>query len=165
MATAQVPATNDRPVFDSVSTLLHDMMRNIAEPVRVREEDLANQLGVSRTPVREALIRLESMGMVRLRPGRGAVLMPVTDEEYIEWLQLREHLEGLATHEAALNASQRDVQQLHALFLPFIGLDEDTCPQDAYAQANVAFHQALITLAQNRLLARVWRAFGHVVNK
>jgi len=154
-------STPERPVFESVSTLLHDMMRKIAAPIRVREEDLANQLGVSRTPVREALIRLESTGMVRLHPGRGAVLSPVTDEEYIEWLQLRELLEGFAAREAALNASQRDVERLHALFAPFVGLDESNCPQDAYAQANVTFHQALITLAQNHLLARVWRAFGH----
>ncbi|KDB58178.1 iron dependent repressor, N-terminal DNA-binding domain protein, partial [Bordetella bronchiseptica A1-7] len=92
-------------MFEDVSALLRDMMKDITEPVRVREEDLANQLGVSRTPVREALIRLESTGMVHLRPGRGALLTPVTDEEYIEWLQLREQLEGFATREAALNAS------------------------------------------------------------
>jgi len=151
----------ERSVFENVSALLRDMMQDLAQPVRVREEDLAKKLGVSRTPVREALIRLESVGMVCLRPGRGALLNPVTDEEYLEWLQVRESLEGLAAREAALNASQRDVQRLRAFFLPFMDLDEDACPQDAYGQANVAFHQEVIALARNQLLARVWAAFGH----
>lgn len=153
------PATQS--VFEDVSALLREMMQDITEPVRVREEDLANQLGVSRTPVREALIRLESTGLVHLRPGRGALLTPVTDEEYIEWLQLREQLESFATREAALNASQRDVERLRALFAPFIGLDENACPPASYGQANVAFHIEIIALANNRLLERVWESFGH----
>ena len=132
-------------VFEDVSALLRDMMKDITEPVRVRE----------------AWIRLESTGMVHLRPGRGALLTPVTDEEYIEWLQLREQLEGFATREAALNASQRDVERLRALFAPFIGLDEDAFAPVPYGQANVAFHKEIIALANNRLLERVWAAFGH----
>jgi len=148
-------------VYEDVSALLRDMMTDIKEPIRVREEDLANQLGVSRTPVREALIRLESTGLVSLRPGRGALLSPVTDQQYIEWLQLREVLEGFAAHEAALNASQRDVERLKAIFAPFLGEkgpDEDA---NAYAQANVNFHKEIVALANNKLLERVWAAFGH----
>lgn len=148
-------------VFEDVSALLQDMMADITEPIRVREEDLANQLGVSRTPVREALIRLESTGIVSLRPGRGALLTPVTDEEYIEWLQLREQLEGFATREAALNASQRDVERLRAIFTPFIDTPEDQQKAGSYALANVAFHKEIMCLANNKLLSRVWAAFGH----
>ncbi|MHA3904915.1 GntR family transcriptional regulator [Castellaniella sp. WN] len=147
-------------VYEDVRTLLGGMMQDITEPVRVREEDLANQLGVSRTPVREALIRLESTGLVSLRPGRGALLSPVTDEEYIEWLQLREMLEGFAAHEAALNASQRDVERLRALFAPFL-VESGERDANAYAQANVTFHEEIIALANNRLLEKVWAAFGH----
>ncbi len=141
--------------------MLNDMMKDITEPIRVREEDLANQLGVSRTPVREALIRLESTGLVSLRPGRGALLSPVTDDEYVEWLQLREVLEGFAAREAALNASQRDVERLHALFEPFLGEEGPEHAAEAYAQANVAFHKEIMALANNLLLERVWAAFGH----
>lgn len=148
-------------VFEDVSALLQDMMTDITEPIRVREEDLANQLGVSRTPVREALIRLESTGIVSLRPGRGALLTPVTDKEYIEWLQLREQLEGFATREAALNASQRDVERLRAIFTPFIETPDDEQKAESYALANVAFHKEIMRLANNQLLIRVWAAFGH----
>lgn len=148
-------------VFEDVSALLLERMKGITEPVRVREEDLANQLGVSRTPVREALIRLESTGVVSLRPGRGALLSPVTDDEYIEWLQLREQLEGFATREAAMNASQRDVERLRGIFKPFLDEQGGEAAPEAYAQANVAFHIEIIKLANNQLLEKVWEAFGH----
>jgi len=156
------PKLDAQGVFDAVNEHLQSIRTDLTEPLRVREEALAEKLGVSRTPVREALIRLESVGMISLRPGRGALLMPVTDAEYLEWLQIRELLEGLASREAALNASQRDVDNLLAIFAPFI----DRAPQDAsdldYAKANVAFHKEIMRLCGNSLLIRVWASFGHL---
>lgn len=148
-------------VYEAVSAHLNALRSAITEPVRVREEDLANQLGVSRTPVREALIRLDSTGVISLRPGRGALLQPVSDRDYREWLQLREQLEGFAAREAALNASQRDVMALRAIFAPFeeAGVAEAKATQ--YSQANVAFHVNVIRLANNHLLEHVWASFGH----
>ncbi|WP_454690246.1 GntR family transcriptional regulator [Achromobacter aloeverae] len=158
-------------VFDAVNEHLKSLREGLTEPVRIGEEALAEQLGVSRTPVREALIRLDGMGMVRLRPGRGALLMPVTDAEYLEWLQIREHLEGLATREAALNASGRDVEQLRAIFAPFQAPSgrsgergdrgRDREGDEAYAEANVLFHKEIMRLSGNGLLARIWESFGH----
>lgn len=154
--------TPNQIVFDNVNELLSNMRQEITEPVRVREEELAERLGVSRTPVREALIRLESTGMISLRPGKGALLLPITDEDYIEWLQLREVLEGFAAHEATLNASQRDVERLQGIFQPFVNPDTNQKLDDvAYAQANVNFHKEIIALAKNNLLEKVWSAFGH----
>lgn len=138
-----------------------EQMHELTEPVRIREEDVALQLGVSRTPVREALIRLDGKGIVSLRPGKGALLSPVTDEEYIEWLHLREYLEGYAAREAAQNASYRDVIRLRAIFEPFINGIDGESTQNAYAQANVNFHNEIIKLAGSSLLEKVWEAFGH----
>lgn len=161
MNTKQVPKSTSAGVYEAVSAHLNALRSAITEPVRVREEDLANQLGVSRTPVREALIRLDSTGVISLRPGRGALLQPVSDRDYREWLQLREQLEGFAAREAALNASQRDVMALRAIFAPFEepGMAEAKAAQ--YSQANVAFHVEVIRLANNHLLERVWASFGH----
>lgn len=154
--------TPSQIIFDNVNELLSNMRQDITEPIRVREEELAERLGVSRTPVREALIRLESTGMISLRPGKGALLLPITDEDYIEWLQLREILEGFAAHEATLNASQRDVERLMSIFQPFLDPVSNAKQEDsAYAQANVNFHKEIIALAKNSLLERVWSAFGH----
>lgn len=149
-------------VFEAVSTHLSKLRSAITEPVRVREEDLANQLGVSRTPVREALIRLDSTGFISLRPGRGALLQPVSDRDYREWLQLREQLEGFAAREAALNASLRDVMALRAIFAPFIEPGVAEAKATEYSEANVAFHIELFRLANNHLLERVWASFGHL---
>ncbi|MFF7058104.1 GntR family transcriptional regulator [Achromobacter spanius] len=138
------------------------MRADLQEPIRIREEELASALGVSRTPVREALIRLEGTGMVNLRPGRGALLMPVTDRDYAEWLQIREQLEGVATREAALNASRRDVERLREIFAPFLDGSADGTGAAAYSRANVEFHQQIMHLAGNELLRRVWMSFDHV---
>ena len=161
ISTKLSPKTTSAGVFEAVSAHLNELRSAITEPVRVREEDLANQLGVSRTPVREALIRLDSTGLISLRPGRGALLQPVSDRDYLEWLQLREQLEGFAAREAALNASHRDVMALRAIFEPFLepGVAEAKAAQ--YSQANVAFHVDVIRLANNHLLERVWASFGH----
>lgn len=159
---SELPKLSSQQVLSAVSAHLQVLRSTITEPIRVREEALAAQVGVSRTPVREALIRLESVGMVSLRPGKGALLMPVTDAEYLEWLQIREQLEGLTTREAALNASQRDVDHLRAIFRPFLTPSDDAEVHLRYAEANVLFHQEIMRLCGNDLLSRMWAAFGHL---
>jgi DNA-binding GntR family transcriptional regulator len=161
MTTKLAPKSTSLGVFEAVSAHLNELRSAITEPTRVREEDLATQLGVSRTPVREALIRLDSTGLISLRPGRGALLQPVSDRDYLEWLQLREQLEGFAAREAALNASQRDVMALRAIFEPFLAQGVAEAMASEYSQANVTFHVEVIRLANNHLLERVWASFGH----
>ena len=147
-------------VYDSVRKILLRLATQIEQPLRIKEEELAKQLGVSRTPVREALLCLSREGVLDFRPKRGAVLLPVTEKQYLEWLQLREELEGFAAREAAMNASQRDVDKLRAIFAPFTDENLDLHAVE-YAAANVEFHAAVIALAANSLLETVWRSFGH----
>jgi len=148
-------------VLQDVSAHLQALRGSITSPVRIREEELAGQLGVSRTPVREALIRLDTTGLVSLRPGKGAILQPVTDADYLEWLQIRELLDGLATREAALNSSQRDVEGLRQIFAPFRTGALAGSPLD-YAKANVQFHEEIVRLSRNALLRKLWLSFGHL---
>ncbi|RTZ44790.1 GntR family transcriptional regulator [Candidimonas sp. SYP-B2681] len=150
----------DDSIYDSVRAHVLGLVKNIDHPVRVREEELAKKLSVSRTPVREALLRLGQEGILTMEPRRGALLSPVTLEDYIEWLKLRIELEAFAAREAALNASQRDVDALRAIFAPFND-DNIDARIDEYAAANVEFHAAVIRLAENSLLGKVWKSFGH----
>jgi DNA-binding GntR family transcriptional regulator len=136
------------------------LVKSIKEPVWVREEELAKKLGVSRTPVREALLRLGQEGILTIEPRRGALLSPLSPGDYIEWLKLRVELEAFATREAALNASKRDVDALRAIFSPFNDDNIDELISE-YAAANVEFHAAVIRLAANSLLEKVWKSFGH----
>jgi len=147
-------------VYETVRELLLDTMGQLEEPMRLSEEAIASRLGVSRTPVREALVRLGDEGIVQFRPRRGAVLMPVTEHEYREWLGIRTELEGYAARLAALNTTQKDVDRLRELMAPFNRGDADAGPQQ-YAVANVAFHELLIELSGNALLAKIWKLFGH----
>jgi DNA-binding GntR family transcriptional regulator len=153
------PVSSDE-VYQSIRSRILSMVSTLDEPVRLREEDVAQELGVSRTPVREALKRLGQEGLLSLQPRRGAVLMPVTPKEYTDWLKLRSELEAFAASEAAFNATKRDVDELRAIFAPF---NEANLAHraDDYAVANVAFHAALIRLADNLVLEKIWNSFGH----
>lgn len=153
-------ASHSDGVYESVRAHVLGLVKDIDEPVRVREEELAKMLNVSRTPVREALLRLGQEGILTMEPRRGALLSPLTKKDYIEWLKLRIELEAFAAREAALNASQRDVDALRALFAPFNpdNLEERV---SEYAAANVEFHAAIMRLAANSLLEKVWKSFGH----
>ncbi len=140
-------------VYRAVRAHVLSLVRDISEPVRVREEELARKLGVSRTPVREALLRLGQEGLLKMERHRGALLSPLTHEQYVEWLKLRVELEGFASREAAMNASQRDVDALRKIFAPFNDENLDVLI-DEYSAANVDFHAALIQLASNKLLEK-----------
>jgi len=146
-------------VYQSVRAHLLRMTSEIDKPIRIREEEVARQLGVSRTPVREAFLLLGQEGFLNLQVGRGAFLMPVTHEEYMEWLQLREELEAFAARQAALNASKHDVDRLRAIFAPFDASNLASHVVE-YAAANVQFHAAIVGLAANSLLMNVWKSFG-----
>jgi len=147
-------------VYQSVRNYVLNLARQIDEPLRIKEQDLAQKLGVSRTPVRQALLRLGQDGILTLEPHKGALLAPATARDYLDWLKIRVELEGFAAREAALNASKRDVDALKGIFA---GFHDDTLDQKAseYAAANVEFHAALMKLADNPLLERIWASFGH----
>lgn len=148
-------------VYEKVRTLLLDRLVHLREPTRVHEEDIADRLGVSRTPVREALVRLAHEGVVAFRPRRGAVLLPVNRKEYFDWLRVREELEGFAARTAALSASPSDIRRLRELFTGFAAEGGSSGRSADYALANVRFHETLIGFADNIVLERIWQSFGH----
>ncbi len=79
---------------------------------RLREVELAEQLGVSRTPLREAFYTLETRGLLQIQPRRGAFVKSVTVEEMEELLTVRVALDGLAAGLAAENAEAADIEEL-----------------------------------------------------
>jgi len=82
---------------------------------RIPEESLAKQFGVSRTPVREAVRRLDEFGLVRLKPRSYAEVISLSEEEADQVVEVREQLEGLAVRHLAEKATDEDVQVLTAL--------------------------------------------------
>jgi DNA-binding GntR family transcriptional regulator len=114
---------------------------------RVREEEVARNLGVSRTPVREALQRLQQRGLLVLGPGRGLVVAQLGHDEVVELYAMREILEGSAARFAAMHATNEEVAKLHELQKQM-----GTADGDAHVTLNRCFHQAIYEAAHNRYL-------------
>src|SRR5258708_27556643 len=91
-------------VYESLRDAIWD--GRIARGERVREEEIARNLGVSRTPVREALQRLQQRGLLVVGAGRGLVVAELSHDQVIELYAMREVLDGSAARFAAQRAAE-----------------------------------------------------------
>lgn len=123
----------------------------------LNEQELAVEIGVSRTPVREALLLLVSDGLVELIPQRGAYVPPVTGREISELMELRGILE---THAARLVIDEQRVPaaQMQATLDQQAALPDVPNPDDAreFIRLDTLFHQQLIDAAGNELISRTY---------
>ena len=120
----------------------------------VDEIALCEDMGISRTPLREALKVLTAEGLVRHEPRRGCFVAEVTEQDLDEIFPVIALLEGRCAHEAALHASDADLQELEALHDRLARSAKSKRINDYYA-TNFAIHEAIIQLAGNRWLAQV----------
>lgn len=118
------------------------------------ESALAEQMNISRTPLREALKVLTAEGLVRHEPRRGCFVNQVTEQDLDDIFPVLTMLEGRCAFEAAQHASDADLQALEALHERLARHANARRITDYYA-ANYAIHEAIITLAGNRWLAQV----------
>ncbi|GIK96925.1 MAG: transcriptional regulator [Alphaproteobacteria bacterium] len=119
--------------------------------IRLDERQLSQDLGVSRTPIREALSLLEQEGFVRTVPRRGIFVVRKTKDEIIQMIYVWAALESMAARLATQKASDEAIASLRRLFTSF----ESSHPNehmDEYSEANVAFHQAIIRLGGCKLI-------------
>ena len=126
-----------------------------AEPdqIRLDERQLSQDLGVSRTPIREAMTLLEQEGFVKTLPRRGIFLVRKTKREIIEMIQVWAALESLAARLITLNTADAEIAGLRHLFDEFQG--DGRSPEghvDEYSDANIKFHQSIIKLSGNRCI-------------
>jgi DNA-binding GntR family transcriptional regulator len=117
---------------------------------RLREVQLAERLGVSRTPVREALKRLEADGLTRVAPPRGFVVTELTHRRVMELYAMREILAGVAARFAAEQASPMEIQTLQELVAQQ-GTAKDVT---AAARLNDRLREAITSAAHNEFLTR-----------
>lgn len=114
---------------------------------RLVEQDIASRLQVSRTPVREALKRLETEGFLEALPRNGLIVKIYSDDEIREIYLIREALESLAAEYAARNATKRDIRELErfAAEMDRAGNDPDSTPQermDGHRRFSEAYNRA-----------------------
>ena len=119
--------------------------------LRLDEKRLAAQLGVSRTPVRDALARLEHEGLVRILPRRGVYIVRKSKGEIIEMLTVWAALESMAARLVCERATDEEIASLHSLFEGFEG-EELRFHLNEYSAANLRFHQRIIELSHSELL-------------
>lgn len=142
----------------SLGDAVHATLRDrIAEGIllpgtRLREVELAKALGVSRTPVREALKRLESDGLMSYQAGRGAIVTELTPSQANELYELRAILEGAAARFAAQHASNVEIEALQRILEQQRKASDDPAEQ---AKLNRRFHKAIYDMAHNRYLLDV----------
>jgi DNA-binding GntR family transcriptional regulator len=125
-----------------------------AGEIRLDERRLSEDLGVSRTPIREAMTLLEQEGFVRTRPRRGIFVVRKTKREIVEIITVMAALESMAARLAAARATRADLAELHALMDDFRN-DNSAERLAEYSDANIAFHQAIIRMSGCALLAEM----------
>ena len=133
-----------------------------AEEIRLDERQLGEALGVSRTPIREAMTVLEQEGFLRTVPRRGVFIVRKTKKQIVEMIEMWAALESMAARLATLNAADRAIGGLRPLFDEFRSAAPSEHLAD-YSDANIAFHQAVIGLSGSHLMGKtIENLFVHV---
>ena len=127
-----------------------DIYRNRSD-IRLDERQLAQDFGISRTPVREAMAQLEREGFVRSVPRRGVYVVRKTRKEVIELITAWAALESMAARLITERAVPDDITSLRKMFATF----EDgqlRAHLDEYSEVNIEFHQSIIRMSGNSVL-------------
>lgn len=125
---------------------------------RLREEELGDRLSLSRTPVREALRRLEAEGVVEHRPRIGAVIRQLDHGEVVALYEMRIVLERTAAELAAKHGHEAEIDMLDQLNDAILAERDNPA---AAAAINQSFHRGLYLAARNRFLEDAARALNH----
>lgn len=136
------------------STLEREILEgSLPGGTQLDEQLLAERFGVSRTPAREALIRLAAIGLVELRPRQGAVVSSVSLRDYVAFSEILVQLEALAARLATRRMSPGEIGELEAA-LASCSEAAGAVDPEAYRRANARFHEVIYAGCRNQILAR-----------
>jgi len=128
---------------------------NIYHPdtdLRLDERQLAERLGISRTPIREALARLAQEGLVQIVPRKGVFVCRKSRDEILEMVVTWAALESMAARLATRNASDEDLRALRKFGMRH-SVDATKAEIEEYSDANIRFHQKILEVSGCSLLA------------
>ena len=132
----------------------------LAPGAKLTEALLAERLGVSRGPIREAFRSLEETGLVRLEKNRGVFVRSIAIDEAMEIYDLRAMIDEAVGRQLAERITPEQVQSLQVLVEQMerlVKAGQDTSASDAYHRLNLEFHDRLVLLAGNRKLINLYR--------
>ena len=149
---------DNRTLWEQVRDRLREdiLSGELAPGTVLSEASLARSFGVSRGPIREALGRLASEGLVTITPRRGAIVTDLTAEEFVDAYQVREALETLAIRLAVPRLEEPELGRLRELHEAMIEHAERG-EVHAFFDANAAFHGLFITASGNQKLQEMHR--------
>ena len=155
-----------RPLHEEAADRLRDLIvqGRLAPGVRLNERLLTAQLGVSRTPLREAFKVLATEGMVELLPNRGAVVSQIDATRLSETLAVMGALEALAGELACRNASDAQVNEIRALHYEMLAYHARG-DLAGYFKFNQAIHLKLVKYSGNTMLYNVYRQLNGNVRR
>jgi DNA-binding GntR family transcriptional regulator len=130
--------------------------------IRLDERQLSAQLGVSRTPIREAISRLEQEGFVRIVQRKGVFVVRKTKREIVEMITVWAALEGMAARLITQHAPDADIAELRRMFATFEH-DGPRARIDEYSETNIRFHQKILQMSKSELIGQLAEnLFAHV---
>jgi DNA-binding GntR family transcriptional regulator len=150
----------DAKVYDQLKAMI--LERRLVPGDKVFQDRLAQEMGVSRTPLVNALKVLEQEKLIKAIPRRGFFIRQFSKEEMIYIFELREVLEGLAARRAAALITPAQIKQLRGFFQPFKGIKhiED---YDAYAEEDRRFHNFITDLGGKEFLKSILTSYNVVL--
>jgi DNA-binding GntR family transcriptional regulator len=142
-------------VYEALRELIGHMdIYHSKDLIRLDERLLAEQLGVSRTPVREAISRLEQEGLVQNIARRGSFVIRKTKLEILDIVDVWAALESMAARLATSRASDEEIAELRRNFATFDG-DDARAHIDEYSDTNIDFHSTIIKLGKSELITQM----------
>jgi len=155
------PVREFRPLSEEAYDVLRAAILSgrLAPGARLVEADIARQMAISRSPVREAVRKLEREGMVEYKPRRGTVVVGLSRDDVADAYQLRAHLEGYGAGLAATRATDGQLSELELLIERMRGC-ASASDLPGLVHADVEFHRSLCELSGSRRLVQVWESLN-----
>jgi DNA-binding GntR family transcriptional regulator len=150
-----------QPLHNAATERLRSMIveNELAPGQRVPERQLCEMLGISRTPLREALKVLAAEGLVDLLPNRGSVVTTLTIEDLDGTIEVMAPLERLCGALVAQRATDAEIDEIRALHFEMLACHaRGHLPE--YFRLNQAIHATIVTATGNLVLANVWRGLN-----
>ena len=153
----QPPLTADLLVH-KIYTVLEENIISMSLPPdsKLVEDNIARVLGVSRSPVREALMQLENAGLVVRKDGKGRVVAGFSEREIIDNYQVWEMIEGYAGGLACLTAAESDFRKVEEILEQMENLPGEDGLLPEYRRLNYSFHYNMVLPCRNKMLIRMY---------
>jgi DNA-binding GntR family transcriptional regulator len=159
----RVPSSLSERAYEAIKeSILKTDVTKVNDEDRIDERSLSESLGISRTPLREAINRLVIEGFLKVLPRKGIYVVKKTKKEIIEILLVRAALEGMAARLATKHVTDEEIQKMRELFSPF-------CESSSrgqfikYSDANIVFHELVLRASHcEKLIEMAGNLFDHI---